>query len=396
MINVDYPIIDGDGHVVEPDKEVAQYLPERFRRIPGNRDYSLFPQDSWAFGVVDPHKQDVPDAAMWLSFLDEAGISATVLYPSNAAAVGMVRRVEWSVDLARAYNDWLHDKFLRQSDRLLGVALLPVQDVAACVTELHRCVGELGFVGAILPSISSPLMAYGNPEFDPIFATAHELDTMIAVHGGFVGAHNFADPLRTYREVRSLKHVIPLMSHATSMISQGVFDRYPNLRVAYLEAGCGWVPYLMDVLDEQFERKGAGDLKRKPSEYLMDPNVYFSFEICRSSSSSWETKSWYGLRLSPRAAAGGFLRRPAGILRTRGRIGGFQAQDPVGESQAAVQDLLVARTGRRALIPAAAVLHSNLVTRMPTFLVVPELDASALKVCATEKPTRRLPCCPRS
>ena len=279
MVNVDYPIIDGDGHVVEPDKEMAQYLPERFRRIPGNRDYSLFPQDSWAFGVVDPHKQDVPDAAMWLSFLDEAGISATVLYPSNAAAVGMVRRVAWSVDLARAYNDWLHDKFLRQSERLLGVALLPVQDVAACVTELHRCVGELGFVGAILPSISSPLMAYGNPEFDPIFATAHELDTMIAVHGGFVGAHNFADPLRTYREVRSLKHVIPLMSHATSMISQGVFDRYPNLRVAYLEAGCGWVPYLMDVLDEQFERKGAGDLKRKPSEYLMDPNVYFSFEI---------------------------------------------------------------------------------------------------------------------
>ena len=43
MINVDYPIIDGDGHVVEPDKEMAEYLPERFRRIPGNREYSLFP-----------------------------------------------------------------------------------------------------------------------------------------------------------------------------------------------------------------------------------------------------------------------------------------------------------------------------------------------------------------
>ena len=279
MIDVDYPIIDGDGHVVEPDREMAEYLPERFRRMPGNREYSLFPQDAWAFGVVDPHKQDVPDAAMWLSFLDEAGISATVLYPSNAAAVGMVRRVEWSVDLARAYNDWLHDRFLRRSERLLGVALLPVHDVGACVEELRRCVGDLGFVGAILPSISSPLMAYGNPEFDPIYAAAAELDTMIAVHGGFVGAHNFADPLRTYREVRALKHVVPLMSHATSMISQGVFDRYPNLRVAYLEAGCGWVPYLMDVLDEQFERKGASDLKRKPSEYLMDPNVYFSFEI---------------------------------------------------------------------------------------------------------------------
>ena len=212
MISVDYPIIDGDGHVVEPDKEMAQYLPERFRRMPGNREYSLFPQDAWAFGVVDPHKQDVPDAAMWLSFLDEAGISATVLYPSNAAAVGMVRRVEWSVDLARAYNDWLHDKFLRQSERLLGVALLPVHDVEACVSELRRCVGELGFVGAILPSISSPLMAYGNPEFDPIYATANELDTMIAVHGGFVGAHNFATPTPGPR-------TIP-MSHATS-IPQG-------------------------------------------------------------------------------------------------------------------------------------------------------------------------------
>ena len=87
---------------------------------------------------------------------------------------------------------------------------------------------------------------------------------MLAVHGGAVGGMSFTDALDNYREVRALKHVIPQLVQTTNMISQGVYERFPELRVAYLEAGCGWVLYLMDVLDEQFERKGARDLKKNP------------------------------------------------------------------------------------------------------------------------------------
>ena len=68
----------------------------------------------------------------------------------------------------------------------------------------------------------------------------------------------------------------------TSLMFDGAFERYPNIRWAFLEAGIGWVPYMMDRLDEEWERRGqrwAPTLRRKPSEYLRQGNVYVSCEI---------------------------------------------------------------------------------------------------------------------
>lgn len=275
----DYPIIDGDGHVVEVDADLRAYLPERYRRIPDNREYPLFPMEPWSFGVGDRHKQDVPTAEEWLSFLDEAGIAATVLYPSNGLTHGLIRHPQVAIDVARAYNDWLYDRFTRRSERLKGVALLPIQDSDAAVAELRRCVRDLGFVAGMVPSVMSPLKGLGHREFDPLYAAVLELDTVLAVHGGGIGTLGFAEPLQSYREVRSLKHAMGQMLQLTSMISGGVYDRFPDLRVAYLEAGCGWVLYMMDVLDDQFAKKGAEDLKKRPSEYIAADNVCFSCEI---------------------------------------------------------------------------------------------------------------------
>lgn len=277
-MQVDYPIIDGDGHVVDLDREIRKYLPEKYHRIPDNREYPVWPQEPWAFGVSDLYKQDVPNFEMWLSFLEESGISATVLYPSNALTHGVIRRVDWAIDTAHAYNDWLYDQFSCRSERLKGVALLPVQDVKAASEELERCVRDYGFVGGMLPSVTSPLKGLGSREFDLLYSTAVRLDTMLAVHGGAIGGLAFAEGLHSYREVRVLKHLIPQQIQLTNMISQGVYDRFPELRVAYLEAGCGWVLFLMDMLDEQFERKGAQDLQKKPIEYLKSDNIFFSFE----------------------------------------------------------------------------------------------------------------------
>jgi uncharacterized protein len=277
-MGVDYPIIDGDGHVVEVDDDIRAYLPDQYRRIPENRVYSLFPMDAWSFGVNDKFKQDVPTAEMWLSFLDRAGISATVLYGSNALTHGLIRHVQWSIDLARAYNDWLYDRFCRHSDRLHGVALLPLQDPRAAGDELRRCVRDYGFVGGMIPSVASPLRALGSPEFDPLYAAAQEVDTMLAIHGGAIGGHTFAEPLQSYREVRTIKHMIPQMIQMTSMISQGVYDRFPELRVAYLEAGCGWVIPLMDSMGDQFARKGGPTLKKSPREYVESENIFFAAE----------------------------------------------------------------------------------------------------------------------
>ena len=234
---VDYPIIDADGHVVEIDDEIKQYLPARYHQIPDNREYGLFPMEGWSFGTTDRHKQDVPTAADWLGFLAEAGIAATVLYPSNALNHGLMRHTAWAVDVARAYNDWLHDRFTRHSPRLNGVALLPLQDVDAAVAELRRCARDYGFVGGYVTTVTSPLTALGDPAFDPLYAAAQELDVMLAVHGGAVGGHTFAEPLLKWREVRAVKHVIPQLIQVTSMISSGDANR--DGRARFKSQGCG-------------------------------------------------------------------------------------------------------------------------------------------------------------
>jgi hypothetical protein len=119
----DHPIIDADGHVVEQDRELRAYLPSPWREKDWTREYSFFPlTDGWMRGMSSLHEAEVPDAPNWLSFLDEAGISATVLYPSNGLFHGQIRNVQWAVGVARAYNDWLYDRFSRQSPRLKGVA----------------------------------------------------------------------------------------------------------------------------------------------------------------------------------------------------------------------------------------------------------------------------------
>src|SRR5439155_1387425 len=78
------------------------------------------------------------------------------------------------------------------------------------------------------------------------------------------------DRLETFAEAHCLEHTFSQMLQMTSMMFQGVFDEFPRLRIAFLEAGLGWVPFMIDRLDEDFEKFGsrAPKLKRRPSEHL--------------------------------------------------------------------------------------------------------------------------------
>jgi predicted TIM-barrel fold metal-dependent hydrolase len=81
--------------------------------------------------------------------------------------------------------------------------------------------------------------------------------------------------------VHALEHPLPLMIQMTNMIFQGVFELFPQLRVGYLEAGAGWVPFMMDRLDEDFERRGkkwAPRLTKRPSDYITGGQIYVSLE----------------------------------------------------------------------------------------------------------------------
>ena len=135
-----FPVIDADGHVLERDRELRDFLPPEFRAVPGKREYPLFAWDGWARGALSPRQREHPSVNLWIRFLDATEIALTVLYPNEGLNIGLQRDRDWAVALARAYNDWLHHDFLSVSPRFQGVALLATQEPLEAAKELERAV----------------------------------------------------------------------------------------------------------------------------------------------------------------------------------------------------------------------------------------------------------------
>ena len=244
-------IIDADGHVNDHDygEEIASYMPK------GNQMSRPFPElDHLHFRYLKQNRRATgnPSPDDWLRFLDKTGISWTVLYPTAGLATGRIMAEEWAVVACRAYNTWLCERFLRNSTRLRGVALLPFQDVDAAVSELRRAVKELGMLGGMLPSNGEAIHGHlGSKNYWPIYEEAEKLGCAIAVHVGCLH-HVGMDSFSTYYPAHALGHPFSLMIQAAGMLAHGVFQRFPKLRVAFLEGGATWVPFMMDRLDRSY------------------------------------------------------------------------------------------------------------------------------------------------
>jgi hypothetical protein len=244
-------IIDADGHVNDHacGDEIAAYMPK------GNQMAKLFPEfDHLHFRYLKHNRRATgnPSAEDWSRFLDETGIKWTVLYPTAGLALGRIVSEQWAVIACRAYNNWLHDRFLTKNPRLKGIALLPLQDVDAAVEELRRGVKELGMLGGMLPSNGEAIQGHlGKKTYWPIYEEAEKLGCALAVHVGALH-HLGLDSFSTYYPAHALGHPFSLMVQAAGMLAHGVFDRFPKLRVAFLEGGATWVPFMMDRLDRSY------------------------------------------------------------------------------------------------------------------------------------------------
>jgi predicted TIM-barrel fold metal-dependent hydrolase len=274
-------VIDADGHIMEQHQDLFDHINGAYHDMNWHGTWALFDADGWQRGLSRKGKREDPDAAGWGRFLEENGIEMSVLYPTAGLALGRTQLPEWAVALSQGYNDWLADRFTRVDPRLKGVALLPPQDPKAAAAELRRCVGEHGFVGGLLPSVTNDkLPLYGSAAYHEIWDEAQRLDVPISIHGG-VSSNLGLDRLANFAEAHCLEHPVSQMLQLTNMMFQGVFDQFPRLRVAYLEAGVGWVPFMMDRLDEDYEKFGrlSPQLKRKPSEHFRAGNIFFTAEV---------------------------------------------------------------------------------------------------------------------
>ena len=258
----DSRIIDGDGHIIEDLEAIYHYLPAHYRgymspntmfppldHLHSGRATTTPPQRNGR-GKVGPKE--------WGDFLEDVGIDATVLYPTSALAYGKMVSIDYAVELCRAYNNWLHDTYLKVSPVFKGMALIPMQDPTAAVEELRRVVRELGMVGAMIPSngLHAPV---GSPEYFPIYAEAERLGTCLAIHGG---AHDRfgMDQMNMYVPVHALGHPFGLMIACGSVVFNGIFERFPNVRVGFMEGGVAWLLLCL----ERFEASHATHFQYQP------------------------------------------------------------------------------------------------------------------------------------
>ena len=270
-------ILDADGHVTESQEQIVKYLDEPYRRRPNGQFF--YPWDGWDRRLLGTLGDWAGDAESWLRALDKGGMQQTVLYPTLGLFLSFLRDRQWAVALCRAYNTFLSEHFVKVTPRLQAVALLPLQDPEAAAVELRRAVGELGMVGAMLAADGQHVL--GDRRFDPIYEVAQDADVMLGIHasGSHLGGAG-VDFFPSFIQTHTCSHAFGQMRQLTSMIFDGVPERFPRLRIAFLEAGCGWAPYWMERMDDEYAKRAseAPALRKKPSDYVRSGTIYFSCE----------------------------------------------------------------------------------------------------------------------
>ena len=216
-----------------------------------------------------------------LANADTDGIDEMVLFPSFGLCVPTIEDPVLGAGLARMYNQWASEFCAKSGGRLHGVAVVPIEHGDDAITVMEEAKG-LGLVATIVP----PALKDRNldhPDMDRFYAAAAALDMPLGVHGapGHPPAQDRGGPLRQLHPgpLRQL----PLRPDVamTALVSGGVFDRHPTLRVAFLEAGAGWLPWFVERLGEHYESRGdwiPDGWQRPPAEYVAAGNVVVTCE----------------------------------------------------------------------------------------------------------------------
>ena len=201
------------------------------------------------------------DAASQLQAMDIEGIDVAVLFPTKGLLVPWVDGIDPGLAMAvcRAYNDWLCEFCQEDPHRLRAVAQVSLHDGELAVAEAQRTVREKGMVAVWTRPNPTNGQNLHDPSLYPFWAEMERLDVPVCLHSGdgpympSVGADRF---LGNWMMSHTADHSLEMMLAMQSLILGGVLERFPKLKVAFLEANCAWVPWWLWRLEEHYELVG--------------------------------------------------------------------------------------------------------------------------------------------
>jgi predicted TIM-barrel fold metal-dependent hydrolase len=181
------------------------------------------------------------------------------------------QNLEFGAAIQRAINDWQLAFWSDRDPRLKASILAGQDDTEFAIAEIERCAKIGRYVQInVCPRANEPL---GRRRYWPIYARAQELGLPLGIHVGGYGGHAPTGggwPSYYVEEHQSNAHT--MAAQLTSLVLEGVPERFPNLKIVFIEGGFGWIPSATWRMDRHFEafRSEVPHLKRRPSEYVKE------------------------------------------------------------------------------------------------------------------------------
>ena len=213
-------------------------------------------------------------AAVQRQLLDECGVDVAVLTGATVYRTSSMPDLDYASALCRAFNEWTRDQWLEPEPRLRFCMSICTQDPAGAVAEIDRFGPDPRVVAVLMPS--GALRPFGHRFYHPIYEACVRNDLAVAVHfgseGGGINPPISAAGFPTYYIESRLLRPSFYQVHLASFVFEGVFVRFPTLRVAMLESGFTWLPaYLWRMdLDWKGLRRQTPWVDRLPSEYVVE------------------------------------------------------------------------------------------------------------------------------
>ena len=222
--------------------------------------------------------QELTDVEARLRDLDAFGIDVQVLFPS-IFLVPLTDDPRFETALIRSYNRFMAHACRQRPDRLKWAAVLPMRDISAAVLEV-RAARELDAAAVMTFGTVGHCMLH-DPEFDPVWEAASRLRLPVCVHVGW-SYPALRDSCEGLFAADNISFTFPLFMGFFSFAGGGILDRFPDLRVAFLEGGGGWLPYFVERMDHYFGAHTANTWgilpKRRPSDYLRTGQIFATCE----------------------------------------------------------------------------------------------------------------------
>jgi hypothetical protein len=211
--------------------------------------------------------RDVSQALRWM---DALSVDYACLFPTPMLFLGLHPQVEVEVNMARAYNRWMTEAVLPMNDRLRSMLYLPFNDPDATYEMVRQFVGKPGVIGFMV--VSTRYKPVYHNDYMKTYALLEEAGLPLAFHASY----HWNDQLMSLSNRFIAAHAVGFTFfnavHCANWIVNGLPERFPKLKVIWVESGLAWIPWLMQRLDNDFRMRTSEcpALKKLPSDYMRD------------------------------------------------------------------------------------------------------------------------------